>query len=572
MSTPNFLPQTLFSILPGRMGGRTSIARLLWLIAVIVAVNPLSAAPSRILKPSLGGIDPRPVILSLTNIHGQLRATGGGFQGGPFQAEYSSNLAGGVWTKIGPVFSNNTFNVDLPNLGGASFYRIGGPSPSYAGAVVGGLSCGQCHSLANGGTTPQDINYDYWIETPHAKAFANLIKSNPANATNTSCLPCHTVAYGYPGGYTPGKIALEGVQCENCHGPGGVRHRSVVDKRPAVEWSAMLCGGCHTTDQYRTYDDWKTSKHAQMNQGIAALFQDPTNGAANMVRCGSCHSGAMRAYLMVQGGSGAPDPIEAGREGVVCVACHDPHRNTTNGHQLRNPLFSTNFYSVTPATNLSGFSQQYKAGVNLCGQCHNARGATWTDTSRPPHRSPQYNFLLGDIGELPAGNQPYQPGSHGLLITNQCVGCHMPTKPFQGEGHPAVTGHAFKVNAFDSCRTCHPLPELLAQFTTLTVSNQIQQVKRSLDNWAATKAPEALRTSYGVRAWEFTNPGDLSNSAGMTNTGPTSTEQMLIPEDIRKARFNLYLVLNDGSYGVHNGPYSITLLEAARNWVAETSK
>jgi hypothetical protein len=33
------------------------------------------------------------------------------------------------------------------------------------------------------------------------------------------------------------------------------------------------------------------------------------------------------------------------------------------------------------------------------------------------------------------------------------------------------------------------------------------------------------------------------------------------------ARFDLYLVLYDGSYGVHNGPYDIELLEAAQRWI-----
>jgi hypothetical protein len=78
-----------------------------------------------------------------------------------------------------------------------------------------------------------------------------------------------------------------------------------------------------------------------------------------------------------------------------------------------------------------------------------------------------------------------------------------------------------------------------------------------------------LRTKYGARAWEYTNPGTLSTGG----PGPTASEQALIPDPIKKARFNLYLVLYDGSFGAHNGPYSMTLLDAAQNWVqAELSK
>ena len=45
--------------------------------------------------------------------------------------------------------------------------------------------------------------------------------------TNSSCLPCHTVGYGLPTGFSftnkNGVFSyttnLAGVQCENCHGP-----------------------------------------------------------------------------------------------------------------------------------------------------------------------------------------------------------------------------------------------------------------------------------------------------------------------------------------------------------------
>ena len=69
--------------------------------------------------------------------------------------------------------------------------------------------------------------------------------------------------------------------------------------------------------------------------------------------------------------------------------------------------------------------------INLCAQCHNDHGASWTNSSAPPHKSPQYNMLLGTVGELDSGSAQYDPGSHGLLITNQCVGCHMQSAPYR---------------------------------------------------------------------------------------------------------------------------------------------
>jgi hypothetical protein len=72
-----------------------------------------------------------------------------------------------------------------------------------------------------------------------------------------------------------------------------------------------------------------------------------------------------------------------------------------------------------------------------------------------------------------------------------------------------------------------------------------------------------LSTKYGARSWEYSTPGELSSGGA----GPTAAEQALIPDTIKKARFNLYIVKYDGSYGVHNGPYAVSLLESARLWV-----
>lgn len=525
--------------------------------------GPALAAPSRVQQPVPGGIDPRPVMISQTNSGGHLTVWCGGYQGGPFQMVVASNLPATSWKATGGIYTNNSFTVVLTNLGGTAFHRVSGPLPEYAGAS-GGLGCGQCHSLSNEGQTPIDYNYDLWLQTPHAGAYQTLIQANPANATNASCLPCHTVAYNYPGGYTPGNTVLEGVQCESCHGPGGVRHRSGGDKAPAIERSAMVCGGCHDSSRYLTYGEWKSSGHSRTEAHVADRLQTST---AALYQCGSCHSGAMRSFLMSPWASAPPTGEEAAREGIVCVACHDPHRATANGYQLRNPLYSTNAYSVTPATNQAGFAAQYKANINLCGQCHNARGALWTDTSRPPHASPQYNLLIGSAGEVLAGDAKFQPGAHGLLIDDQCVGCHMPTTS-PVDGKVGDSGHRFAVASFDRCMTCHPYPEMLIDFTRYAVGTQIQEIKSALDLWATTRAPEALRAKYGAKAWEYSYPGELSNAAGNTDPGPTNAEQAQVPDDIKKARFNLYLVLHDGSFGVHNGPYSITLLDAARTWVA----
>lgn len=107
----------------------------------------------------------------------------------------------------------------------------GGATPEY----IGVKGCKKCHFK----------QWKTWKETKMAKAF-DLLKPGQGGEAKTkkgldpakdytrdeTCLPCHVVGYGKPGGYRipaagDAKAAeeasqLEGIQCESCHGPGGI--------------------------------------------------------------------------------------------------------------------------------------------------------------------------------------------------------------------------------------------------------------------------------------------------------------------------------------------------------------
>lgn len=227
-------------------------------------------------------------------------------------------------------------------------------------------------------------------------------------------------------------------------------------------------------------------------------------------------------------------------------------------NQLRSPLASLQDYQAS-----GSFATNYNANINICAQCHNDRGAVWTDTEYAPHHSVQYNMLLGTVGVLTDGTAPDFPATHSRLEM-QCVECHMQTTN-NPSGLSNPSGHTFEVATYQVCLRCHPYhPAELVQLTTGSISNQIQQTKALLDRWATNAAPMVLRTNYGPLAWEYQHPGGLSSG---TN-GPSAMEQTNnIPANIRKARFDLYLVVNDGSYGVHNPQYDLVLLKNAQSFV-----
>lgn len=460
---------------------------------------------------------------------------------GYYRVMEGKDVNSSTWTQIGsPTLERK---ATITTLSSNAFFRISGPSPQYAGSQV----CGQCHA---------DVHTNA-MHTRHAAALTTLKSIGQQN--NASCLPCHTVGYGLPTGFRSEALTpkLAGVQCENCHGPSAAHAANEEDLtlRPRKDIAAQVCGGCHTGSHHPTYDEWSGSGHFAVTEDMSL--------ASRVDSCGRCHSGSSRLTMLK--GQSALSITNDANVGITCVVCHDPHKNTANPAQLLNPLVSTNDFVLTTSTN---FAAAYQPNINVCAQCHNHRGASYAGNSRPPHHSPQYNMLLGTVGELTTGLKPNRPAGHAF-VDKQCVGCHMQSEEYKSDAEHAVTGHSFHVESYDTCLQCHPLPELLTVFRTYSVSNQIQEVKQALDLWATTKAPVALRTKYGARAWEYTNVGSLSTGG----SGPTSAEQAQIPVNIQKARFNLYIVLYDGSYGVHNGPHTGTLLDAARTWIqAELSK
>lgn len=559
-----------------RVAGRVFILRLA--VAIFLAAKFFATAQSvqhlTITQP--GGLPGGPVLTGIEAITNGIRLTWDGPSG--YYQVLRKSLNGSTWQ----AFGGRTNLVRFETIKGPltnSIFTILGPSPKYAGATA----CAECHaSIEN-----TEVN------TRHAHAYEVLTMAGQDK--NASCLPCHTVGYGLTTGFkivnnvvtTP---QLKGVQCENCHS-SAANHAANPDdliSRPRLEIAGQVCGGCHSGPQNPTFDEWKTSGHFQVVEDM--------NDPSRIESCGRCHSGTSRlAQMAGLRGSALTNSVHGDANvGITCVVCHEPHRvrvftNVLNGvfaftnsltgrsiiltngelgrvytNQLRNAVASTKDFFLTTTDVLTN---KYDANINACAQCHNHRGASWTITSRPPHHSPQYNMLLGTVGELDTGLAPNLPATHSR-IEKQCASCHMQTVAHQ-YGPPeiaGVTGHTFEVNSYAVCATCHndaATAEGLVAFVKLDTSYQIQILKSWLDAWALMKGPDSLRIKYGARAWEYTNPGDLSPGG----SGPDDTEQAQIPVNIKKARYNLYLVLYDGSYGAHNGPFTIKLLETAQDWV-----
>ncbi|MCB1125748.1 MAG: cytochrome c family protein, partial [Verrucomicrobiae bacterium] len=179
------------------------------LVATLAMTTALGAEgePKEMYKPvgtAVGGLNPRPTIHTLTEEGGSVTL---GWQGltPPYQVEGSPSAADPIWQAIGGIQAGTSATLDVASP--MEIFRVRAADPIYVGAK----ECGRCH---------RDV-HTQWNETGHAHALQTL--ANIGMDHNASCLGCHVVGLGQPSGFVSAEQTpqLGGVQCENCHGPGG---------------------------------------------------------------------------------------------------------------------------------------------------------------------------------------------------------------------------------------------------------------------------------------------------------------------------------------------------------------
>lgn len=106
------------------------------------------------------------------------------------------------------------------------------------------------------------------------------------------CGQCHSTGYdpsGHQGGLDgiSGTWALEGVQCERCHGPGSLHATDPSGRKMNIDRSASSCGDCHSRGDESTIE---------------------------------AQNGFIRNYQQYD------ELLASHKSNFRCVDCHDPHR------------------------------------------------------------------------------------------------------------------------------------------------------------------------------------------------------------------------------------------------------
>lgn len=112
---------------------------------------------------------------------------------------------------------------------------------------IGEAKCKFCHQGEKNGKI-----YEQWQGTAHAKAFESL---GEAHQKNDACLKCHTTGFGGAMAAGTDAKALQGVQCEACHGPGSeykamkiMKDRELSLQNGLIVPDQKLCETCHTAE------------------------------------------------------------------------------------------------------------------------------------------------------------------------------------------------------------------------------------------------------------------------------------------------------------------------------------
>ena len=446
--------------------------------------------------------------------------------------------------------------------------------------------CLQCHAVGwdlevkNGGVDDQ-ANYAAFLDKYFPASNGGMPIANPDNWTN--------LLNDYP------QVAsFTNIQCENCHGPNGSPLHNNADQALMPErfsYSSDLCGSCHGEPTHHgRFQEWQTSGHASYATADHA-------GARS--GCAGCHSaqGAIAWLDQLAAGNSAPmdfpiDTLNAGQplttdnvQPQTCVTCHDPHNpgDVSGAHGTGIVRLNGN----TPMLP-SGFAAVGVGKGAVCFACHAGRRGETTDDSGnvvyglhedgnqyfgvltsygTAHHGPQGSVLMGRNAYFVQGVR----GAHSN-IENTCVNCHMDQIPGPAEfsNSAAQTNHTFKAD-LSICANCHG-----AGFNGQGVADSVDAETAVLSD-AITSAVLKLNTltladgqTATLHSGHSGNYVEIDDASGVqvgnnvNLPALASTDAPDAPGQIlAKALWNLSLVENDLSHGVHNPSFVHQVLNAS---------
>jgi len=307
------------------------------------------------------------------------------------------------------------------------------------------------------------------------------------------CGPCHMTAYKATGNQEGkeglvGTWAFNGVQCEECHGPGELHAADPYNVGLTIDRSSEQCGKCHIRGDVaqipasggfiKHHEQWNemfTTKHQALScidchdPHIGLHPNNPDRDMAIKVKCEGCHLDEAESFTLSDieqhhaGASGAP----------TCISCHmakavksakaaGTYEGDVHSHLWRiNTAADAEMF--TPD---SAYANGYLTLEYTCLTCHASKDKAWAAANAERVHAGSASEStdcftchgISDFGpEVIAATAQWESSKHSSgdnidRNSGSCAGCHT------SEGFVAnVTGEAYGGSSYNAigCFTCH---------------------------------------------------------------------------------------------------------------------
>lgn len=318
-----------------------------------------------------------------------------------------------------------------------------------------------------------------------------------------------------------GPAGSEGSQgAQGSQGPQGPQGPA----GPAGEDAVNTCSDCH---------DASATIVAIERQYAASVHGTGMNFERDGSPCNQCHThqGFMAAV------AGAPISDVENPAPINCRTCHEIHTTYTAAD-----------YGLTvtaPVDLMMGGTVDLGAG-NLCATCHQNRVPEPTPTlgggGTLTIPSPYYGVHYGNQGNVGGGTGAFEfagskeiTGGPGVHAEAGCPTCHM-AEPYgaQSGGHTWAMSYEYHGSNVDNIAGCNECHNLVEDFGFFGIQERVEELLGEV---------KTLLVDQGV----------INASSGRYVPGT-------YPEDLVAAAVNWQMFYKDGSKGIHNPRYAISVL------------
>jgi hypothetical protein len=474
-------------------------------------------------------------------------------------------------------------NTDTATLYASTYLGVG----NFDGVAGTGLRCMACHTNAQGTTASMSAIFSKWSSSMHAVSFKNKITDSTQTHFGANCYKCHTTGsdhnivvnnngfddiaskLGWTIG-TPnslkwdtlksqysGLVNMATIGCESCHGAGSSHSTTSGDRKGSIQitLSDATCDKCHdSAPRYPEPDAFRNSMHAS-TVWSSSFAKNITTTTYSLDNCIRCHDG--NGFVAFTKGVAKDFSAYKLKDhtGITCATCHDQHGNG-NLHQLRTPPTGSDTLG-------NGVSYNGLGGTgNICMNCHKARKNnvtmlnTTVSSTWGPHHTSQTDELLGENAAIMYGDSAYANGMHKDVLADACVTCHMSATVDTSDhaNYNTVGGHSWHMRNETTnyqnvkvCQGCHTIDS----FDTFLAGS----------DYDGNGKIEPVQTEVKglLKQVALLLPHTGPDTALVINWSAIKASSDSIR--LKKAWWNYQLVVNDGSYGIHNMAFTVDVLQ-----------